>query len=107
VVSENIPHEIDSENRCTICGAHIAEPHNPDCPHGDATDFEGSGLTFQEVHQLIVDARINEVNRMRLVVQQVVDDMTIDHPHNVVEQLITYMGERWTELRGGNNFRSD
>ncbi|MFU8873223.1 hypothetical protein [Micromonospora sp. SL4-19] len=33
-------HCYDGENRCVHCREHIADPHQPDCPHADEPDVE-------------------------------------------------------------------
>lgn len=30
--------EYDEDNRCTLCGEHLANPHAPECPRGDGEE---------------------------------------------------------------------
>ena len=47
-VYETTAHTYDADNRCTECGAHLAEPHDPTCSRGDVElDDQGDAAEWR------------------------------------------------------------
>ena len=98
IVSEHLSGSHDSENRCTICGAHIAEPHAPDCIRGDDADLEEDSLSPEECADMIVVARMEELLFMSDALTRVLDARKEGAPLSVASTVMTHIALRKSEI---------